>query len=90
MDNETGRAAIFKSNSGWEDGKYYCLHNAASPGTIVKITNSSTGKSVYAKVLDVMPDIKQNEGVLIRLSNAAAAELGQEGSRFDCTLSFSK
>jgi LysM repeat protein len=90
MDNETGTAAIFKSNSGWEDGKYYCLHNAASPGTIVKITNSSTGKSVYAKVLDVMPDIKQNEGVLIRLSNAAAAELGQEASRFDCTLSFSR
>lgn len=90
MDNETGTAAVFKSTSGWDDGKYYCLHNAASPGTIVKITSSSTGKSVYAKVLDVMPDIKQNDGVLIRISNAAAAELGQEANRFDCTLSFSK
>lgn len=90
MDNASGTAAVFKSTSGWEDGKYYCLHNAASPGTIVKITSPSTGKSVYAKVLDVMPDIKQNDGVLIRLSNAAAAELGQESSRFDCTLSFSK
>lgn len=90
MDNETGTAAVFKSTSGWEDGKYYCLHNAATPGTIVKITSPSTGKSVYAKVLDVMPDIKQNDGVLIRISNAAAAELGQEANRFDCTLSFSK
>lgn len=90
LDNESGTAAIFKSTSGWEDGKYYCLHNEASPGTIVKITSPSTGKSVYAKVLDVMPAIKQNDGVLIRLSNAAAAELGQESSKFDCTLSFPK
>jgi hypothetical protein len=90
ISNENGTAVVFKSTSGWEDGKYYCLHNAAAPGTIVKITSATTGKSVYAKVLDVMPDIKQNNGVLIRLSNAAAAELGQEESKFDCTLSFSK
>lgn len=90
ISNENGTAAVFKSTSGWDDGKYYCLHNAAAPGTIVKITSASTGKSVYAKVLDVMPDIRQNNGVLIRLSNAAAAELGQEDSKFDCTLSFSK
>lgn len=90
MGNENGIAAVFKSTSGWDDGKYYCLHNQASPGTIIKITSPSTGKSVYAKVLDVMPDIKQNDGVLIRISNAAAAELGQDSGTFDCTVSFSK
>lgn len=88
--NESGTAAVFKSTSGWEDGKYYCLHNGAAPGTIVKISSTVTGKSVYAKVLDVMPDIKQNSGVLIRLSNAAAAELGLEDVKFDCTISYSK
>ena len=88
MAKETGTAAVFKSTSGWEDGKYYCLHNSATPGTIVKITNPSNGKSVYAKVLDVMPDIKQNSGVVIRVSNAAAAELGQADNKFDCTLVF--
>ena len=72
------------------NGKYYCLHNGALPGTIVKITSPATGKSVYAKVLDVMPAIKQNDGVLIRLSNAAAAELGQDAGKFDCSLSFTK
>jgi LysM repeat protein len=90
VSNENGTAAVFKSTSGWDDGKYYCLHNEANPGTIVKITNNATGKSVYAKVLDVMPDIKQNNGVIIRISNAAAAELGQEDGKFDCSLSFSK
>ncbi len=88
--NENGTAVIFKSTSGWDDGKYYCLHNTAEPGTVIKITSPATGKSIYAKVLDMMPDIKQNNGVLVRLSNAAAAELGLEENKFDCTLSYSK
>jgi LysM repeat protein len=87
---ETGEAATFKSTSGWEDGKYYCLHNNSTPGTIIKITNSSTGKNIYAKVLDMIPDMKQNEGLVIRLSNAAADELGTGETRFNCTLSYSK
>ncbi len=89
VSNEAGNAAVFKSTSGWEDGKYYCLHNTAAPGSIIKITSTATGKSIYAKVLDVMPDIKQNTDILIRLSNAAAAELAV-GEKFDCTLNFSK
>jgi LysM repeat protein len=87
---ETGEAAIFKSTSGWEDGKYYCLHNTSTPGTILKITSSATGKSIYAKVLDVMPDIKQNTGLLVRLSNAAAQELGAGDAKFVCSVSYSK
>ncbi|MBI3883940.1 MAG: LysM peptidoglycan-binding domain-containing protein [Sphingobacteriales bacterium] len=87
---ETGAAAMFKSNSGWEDGKYYCLYNNAFPGTIIKITNNVTGKSAFAKVLDIMPDIQQNQDVIIRLSNAAAQELGVTDVRFDCTISYSK
>ena len=88
--NESGSAAVFKSNSGWQDGKYYCLHNTAVPGTVIKITSSISGKTIYAKVLDVIPDIKQNNGLLIRISNAAAQELGTGETRFDCTLSYSK
>ena len=87
---ENGVAATFKSNSGWGDGKYYCLHNAAAPGTIIKITSTATGKSVYAKVLDVIPDIKQNNGLLIRISNAAIGELGVGDAAFDCILAYAK
>lgn len=88
--NEAGSAAVFKSNSGWQDGKYYCLHNAASPGAVIKITSTVSGKTIYAKVLDAIPDIKQNNGLLIRISNAAAQELGVGDARFACTLSYSK
>jgi LysM repeat protein len=89
--SESGTVGVFKSTSGWEDGKYYCLHNTAAAGTIVKITNKTTGKSVYAKVLDMIPDIKQNTGLLIRLSNAAADALGATAdSKIDCTVNYSK
>lgn len=88
--NETGAGAIFKSTSGWDDGKYYCLHNTAAPGTIVKVTSNVTGKSIYAKVLDLIPDITQNNGLLIRLSNAAASELGVGETKFDCSVSYAK
>jgi LysM repeat protein len=87
---EAGAANVFKSSSGWSDGKYYCLHNNAQPGTILKITSNTTGKSIYAKVLDAVPDIKQNNGLLIRISNAAAEELAVGENKFDCTISYSK
>ncbi|MFZ4770304.1 MAG: LysM peptidoglycan-binding domain-containing protein [Ferruginibacter sp.] len=88
VSEEKGMAGIFKSTSGWDDGKYYCLHNSASAGTIIKITNNLTQKTVYAKVLDLIPDLKQNSGVVIRVSNAAAAELGAGSTNFECTLNF--
>ena len=87
--NETGSGGIFKSTSGWQDGKYYCFNNEAPPGTAIKITDNATNKSVYAKVLDAIPDIKQNSGLTIIISNSAAEELGS-GDKFDCSLSFVK
>ncbi|HEY9362546.1 MAG TPA: hypothetical protein VIQ00_04745, partial [Chitinophagaceae bacterium] len=67
-----------------------CFNNEAAPGTILKVTDNATGKSVYAKVLDAIPDIKQNEGLALVLSNAAAEELGSGESTFECALSFVK
>ncbi len=87
---ESGNAGIFKSTSGWTDGKYYCLYNNAVPGIVIKITNTANGKYVYAKVLDAIPDIKQNNGLIICISNAAAAELGAPENNFNCSLTYSK
>jgi LysM repeat protein len=88
--NASGSAGVFKSTSGWQDGKYYCFNNEAAPGTILKVTDNATGKSVYAKVLDAIPDIKQNEGLALVLSNSAAEELGAGEAIFECALSFVK
>jgi LysM domain len=85
---ETGTGGVFKSTSGWEDGKYYCLHNGAQQGTIIKVTNKITGKSIYAKVLDVIPDLKQNNSLVVRVSNAAAEILGAGTNNFSCAISY--
>lgn len=71
---------IFKSSSGWQDGKYYILMNDVVPGTIVKLTVNETGKILYAKVLGAVPPGKESEGMALRLSNAAASFLGIETS----------
>jgi len=72
---QTLTSSIFKTQSGWQDGKYYLLINGVEPGTIVKITNPSNSKTVYAKVLYSMDKIRENQGVDIRISDAAASSL---------------
>jgi hypothetical protein len=80
--NASGVSGIFKSTSGWNDGKYYALMNNVPVGTIVKVTFPSNSKSVYAKVLGQLPDMKESLGLTIRISEAAATELGAGNGKF--------
>jgi hypothetical protein len=73
---QIGKAAIFKSAVGWQDGKFYLLASFLTPGTIVKLENPANGKYIVAKVLAPLPEIKINEGLICRLNDAAAALLG--------------
>lgn len=84
---KSGEAATFKSTSGWQDKKYYVLVNDVAPGTIVKIS-SGDNKSVYAKVLGSMPEMKENNGLLLRISNAAASSLGIIDPTFHVQISY--
>ncbi len=84
---EKGPGTWFKSNA---VGKYYALHNTAPRGTIIKVTNPLNGKSIYAKVLDVIPQMKANAGLIIKLSDSAQDALGSNESRFYCELSYEK
>jgi len=71
----TVTSGIFKTISGWQDRKYYMLIDKVEPGTIVKVTNPSNNKAIYAKVLSGMEGIRQNQGMDIRISNSAASAL---------------
>jgi len=73
--SETVTSGIFKTVSGWQDAKYYLLMDKVQSGTIVRLTNPDNNKTVYAKVLGEMNGIRQNQGLDIRISNAAAAAL---------------
>ena len=76
-----GMGGTFRSTSGWSDGKYYALMNGMAIGTIIRVTGMNT-KSIYAKVLGQLPDMKESSGLLIRISNAASAELGLGEGKF--------
>jgi LysM repeat protein len=73
--DQTASAGIFKTVSGWQDAKYYALMDGVEPGTIIRITNPTNNKSIYAKVLGEMSGIRQNQGYDVRMSNAAASAL---------------
>lgn len=78
----SGVAGIFKSTSGWSDGKYYALMNNVVVGTIVKIIFPQTNKTIYAKVLGELPEMKESTGLALRISDAAASELGAANNKF--------
>ncbi|MBS1563292.1 MAG: LysM peptidoglycan-binding domain-containing protein [Bacteroidetes bacterium] len=80
--SSSGNAGVFKSTSGWNDGKYYALMNNVGVGSIVKVSTPSNGKTIYAKVLGSLPDMKESAGLTIRISDAAAAELGANAQKF--------
>ncbi|MBC7902104.1 MAG: LysM peptidoglycan-binding domain-containing protein [Gemmatimonadaceae bacterium] len=83
-----GAAGIFKSTSGWSDGKYYALMNNVPVGAIVKVNNSASNKSVYAKVLGSLPEMKESAGLTIRVSDAAASELGAVQGKFNVEIKY--
>ena len=83
----SGDAATFKTISGWTDRKYYVLINDIKPGTIVRIT-ASNNKSICARVLSQLPVTKGDEGLLLRMNNAAASALGIKDEKFTVTLTF--
>lgn len=77
-----GVSGTFKSTSGWNDGKYYALMNGVPVGTIVQVNFPSTNKAIYAKILGQLPDMRESSGLTIRISDAAAAELGAGNTKF--------
>lgn len=81
---------VFKSNAGWKDGKYYILVNDILPGTIVKIQSTLTEKIVYAKILGALVVAKENEGLMMRLSNATLNAMGLKDVTTPLSLTWNK
>jgi LysM repeat protein len=87
--DQTVTAGIFKTSSGWVDAKYYLLMDGEEPGTIVRITNPANHRTIYAKLLGGMNDLRQNQGLNIRISNAGASALEiSETDKFIVKLSY--
>ncbi|HNJ57513.1 MAG TPA: LysM peptidoglycan-binding domain-containing protein [Chitinophagaceae bacterium] len=85
----TGEAATFKSTSGWTNREYYVLCNDIPTGTIVRIT-ANNNRSICAKVLGALPEMKENKNLIIRISNAGAAVLKITEKRFNVKITYNK
>jgi hypothetical protein len=72
---ETVTAGIFRMTNGPQETKYYLLIDGVPSGTVVRVINPENNKTIYAKVLGEMNGVRQNQGLNIRISNAAASTL---------------
>ncbi|MBP6687418.1 MAG: LysM peptidoglycan-binding domain-containing protein [Lacibacter sp.] len=89
-DTNNGPGSVFKSTSGWSDGKYYVLMDKVEKGSIIMVRNPTNGKAVYAKVLGSVEETSPGSGLLFRLSNSAAAQLGISTEKFNAELVWGK
>jgi LysM repeat protein len=86
--SETGMA-------GWLEDKNVnpkrsiALHKTAPVGTIIRVTNKQNNKSVYVKVIGVLPETGDNENTIIVISKAVAAMLDVRDPKFQATLTYS-
>ncbi|MBP7345630.1 MAG: LysM peptidoglycan-binding domain-containing protein [Sediminibacterium sp.] len=85
--NKAGDVGTFKSISGFSDRKFYALLNDVLPGTIVRITTTDN-KTVCARVLGPVPEIKGAPALMMRISNATAAALGKGELPFSVTITY--
>ncbi len=82
--------AVFYENRGKINSNttYFAFHNTAKPGTIIKVYNPGTDKTVFVKVLGPIPNTKQYYNSIIGISNGAKEELMVTEDKAWCELKF--
>jgi len=79
--NEKG-VAVYINDENLGNTKSYALHSVAPVGTIVKITNPMTNRSVFAKVVGKYTENETTKDVIIVINKAVADALGALDKRF--------
>ncbi len=83
---EKGTAVFFEKPG--KNTIFYAFHNEAPRGTIVKVFNPGSGKTIYAKVLGPLPDTKLYANCIIGISDGAKEALGVNDNKAWCELSY--
>lgn len=79
--NEKGVAATINDES-LDNSKSYALHSLAPVGTIIKINNPMTNRSVFAKVVGKYTENANTKDVIIVINRAVSEALGALDKRF--------
>lgn len=85
---EQGVATWIMESSSSKNEKFYALHRSAPMGTIIKVNNPMSNRSVFVKVVGVLPDTGDNNDVLIKITQSAARRIGIFESRFRVEISY--
>ncbi|MDA9555329.1 LysM peptidoglycan-binding domain-containing protein [Pelobium sp.] len=85
--NEKG-LAVWLDDNNLDATKSYALHRTAPVGTIVKITNPMTNRSVFAKVVGKFTENETTKDVIIVMTKASADAIGALDKRFLVNITF--
>ncbi len=85
--NDKGLAVWIDDNN-LDASKSYALHRVAPVGTIIKITNPMTNKSVFAKVVGRFTENETTKDVIIVVTKSCADAIGALDKRFLVNITF--
>lgn len=74
--------AVWIDDKNLDATKSYALHRTAPVGTIIKITNPMSGRSVFAKVVGRYTENETTKDVIVVITRAAAEAIGVIDKRF--------
>jgi LysM repeat protein len=74
--------AVWIDDKNLDATKSYALHRTAPVGTVIKITNPMSGRSVFAKVVGRFTENETTKDVIIVITKAAAEAIGVIDKRF--------
>ncbi|MES2278940.1 MAG: LysM peptidoglycan-binding domain-containing protein [Bacteroidota bacterium] len=80
--------ATWMDDPSFDPKKQLVLHRTAPIGTVMKITNPMTGRSVFAKVAGRFADNEANKDVIVVVTKNVADMIGAMDKRFRVNLSY--
>jgi LysM repeat protein len=81
--------AMWIDDSNEEAGsRFYALHKSAPSGTILKVRNLMNDRVAYVKVVGKLPEIEENNNVIVKVSGATAKYLEVIDPKFLVEISF--
>jgi LysM repeat protein len=77
---DEGVAEVIELES--KSGKYLALHKTAPIGTLLQVRNETNGATVWVKVIGRLPELSQNENIVVKLSPKAMSRVSPIDKRF--------
>lgn len=80
--------AVWIDDKNLDATKSYALHRTAPVGTIIKITNPMSGRSVFAKVVGRYTENETTKDVIVVVTRASAEAIGVIDKRFYVNIAY--